>query len=1205
MDRKPAYGVAAPPTATQHQQQYQQQTAQFSAPPLASASAQGQLQATAQSLLKSGKGFLGNIASNIKSKYPATSNATAPSSTTSYTGEAPKPTYNPAQHPNQTPLSPTNSFPQGYGQSQQATPQHASPTPQQSIPPSAPGYPPISHQGSFPQPQGIPGQLSQKRHHAPQQLHHQIQAPANGVAGAQSATSQPPVHSLGAAALPYAQPSPQHQLSDPCAPTAPTQATQPVAQVTPYGVLPAYGQSPSQVIPQQQNDPSPSSHGNPPPSWPHQTGHATYSPAGATPSSGSAGQATVQVGAPSYGPIGVHPQPPYHHNGPIPHASPSSAQAILPMPQPEVTFSQAHSPSQIASPPPQQQYQSTISPAYHQPHLQQQAPLAQQHGQLTALEIKPPSQVAPYLSDQTSSANYAQGNHSSPPSQYHSDGTPIVQAQQSAPSQQAHYQSPSQAHPQSTTYAPGAGQQAVTPDQSHAPLPSSPLQNLNRPSGILPSAPEAGIQHQVYSAPAVQQAPQTNYGQPLNHAPTIAAHNQYHQQPAPQAPAPAPAAEGQSFQPYQPAEQPVNSYQSVPAAGQRADNVYHQDPLASLSAQMNNLNVQNGEQRQPTPGTAPVHEKDGPRGPPPCLGTGMASDTLPYCPESRVVAYALDWYRLTAVPQYLVCTRCYEDNVTGTQLAINFERYHSPEGTESKCGFWSPRAREVLWLQALQSNDIGPLRAFAEKTLTLPSCKGRVWSTAADGVKWWGMVNNEVDGFISCEACYEDRIVGTAFEARFSPYRQQGPDEKWMCDLCIPYIATVVVKMTKTNNWSGFTEAVKSRIHLPVCEGRDEESNNGRWILPRRRIDNMRICEACYLDKLALTCFGNEFERHQRAEGFDAFLESLGQKWKCSLTDTAVNMSIALKAALYRRDFNVFWNAASAICSLVPCTANGIIGGNWWTVTGGYPDFDVCEACYKGALETSDLGRFFEPAKRDPTATITCNFCPGSPRWGTFITKFAEALDKGIFSYYSDYVRKWAGVQTCPGIKNRDKSKWWGHPEALACEDCWLSFVADTSLGDTVPVKGVYDERTLICQLWSPRMRNMWLSACAAGPPGSPESQKALDEFRAFGTKRVQVYNATVPHIEMIRSMMMMKRMQAMQQGQLSLMYQGMNGMSSIMGTTDGYLHGNSSIGYYETENGVTAANMMNNMHAGMADSNKMSDWMQMAQLQATWMEVE
>ena len=666
----------------------------------------------------------------------------------------------------------------------------------------------------------------------------------------------------------------------------------------------------------------------------------------------------------------------------------------------------------------------------------------------------------------------------------------------------------------------------------------------------------------------------------------------------------------QPYQPYQSAQQSPHTQQPPLAVsqqihGQPAANGYHQDPVDSLSTQMHNLNVQNGHQHQPTPNANPIHGQEGPRGPPPCQATGMVIDTLPYCPENRVVTYALDWYRLAVSPQYLICTRCCADHVAGTHLAGHFERYHSPEGTDSKCGFWSPRAREVLWPQALQTNDIGHLRAFAEKSLAAPDCKGRVLTTAADGVKWWGMVNNGVDKFISCNACYEDRIAGTSFQSRFSPYRQQGPEEKWMCDLCIPYLSTAIVKMSKQDHWSGFVEAVKSRIRLPVCEGRDEESNNGHWILPRRRIENMTICEACYLDKLALTPFGNEFERHARAEGFDAFLNSLGQKWKCSMTDTAVNMSIALEAAIYRHDFEVFWKAANAISGLVPCTANGIVGGKWWTVAGGYPDLDVCEACYKGILETSNLERFFEPAQRDPAATIVCNFCPASPRWGMFITKFAEAMDKGVFGYYTDYVKKWAGVPTCPGIRNKGKSKWWGHPEALACEDCWLNFVADSPLGSTVPVKGVYDERTLICQLWSPRMRNMWLAACAAGPPGSPESEKALDDFRAFGTKRVQVYNATIPHIEMIEQKMIMKRMQAMRQGQLSLMYQGMNSTSSIMGTTDGNLHGNSSVGYHETEHGVTAANMMNNMHAGMADANKMSDWVQIAQLKAAWMEVE
>ncbi|KAH7233580.1 hypothetical protein BKA59DRAFT_488321 [Fusarium tricinctum] len=1227
------YGVAAPPTPAQHQQHYQQQAAQFAAPP----SAQGQLQMTAQSLLKSGKGFLGNLASNIKSKYP---NSPVPTttSTTSFTGEPPKPTYNPAQHPTQTPLSPTNSFPLSYGQGQPQPqlghPHHTPPTPQQSVSPAASGYPPIPHQaphvaspvqhhqvipGQHPQPGTGPAQYAQQQ---PQQPQHYQPSGHAGIPGSiPQHVQSPPV-----GAAPYPQPVLHHQQSNPYQPASPPQGNYYHTQPTGAAASPSHVQSPQVPSPQQQHQ-STAPQLNHHASWPQQTAgsNGSFNPAVSSPISQPVSQTAPQVGSPSH--PGLHQQPQYHQQP----GAVSVYATTSPAPAPQPVHNVAPPPSHVQSPsqamPPQQQYYQSPVPQAQVHHHQQQAGIVQHNPEISSTASSVPQTVS-YTAGQHDSASVAprpyqtqspHQQHQSPALQQHASTTPLSQAQQGPQLTHGHHQHEQSAQAGSVP-APAVAQPLATYGQDHNYPPGSSLQQS---SGIHSGPIQAASQPQTYSPITGQQVPQAQY--PQNPQQTIASpvDQQHHASPPPhlhghpnttsiaQAPVSSSAVTGgQTYQPYQPADPLPNLNQPAVLANnsnpdQSASNGYQQDPLASLSTQMSNLNVQNGHQQSATSGASPVFGKDGPRGPPPCQATGMASDTLPFCPEERTVAYPLDWYRFITVPQFLICTRCYSDHVAGSNLAGHFERYHSPEGVESSCGFWSARARETLWPQALQTNDIASLQAFMEKRLTVPACKGRVWSTGADGVKWWGMANNDIDGFISCEACYEDNVVGTGFESRFSPYRQQGQDEKWMCDMCIPYIAKTAVKMSKLNNWNGFVEAAKGRIHLPVCEGRDEESNNGHWILPRRRIKDMTICEACYLDKLALTQFGNEFERHQRAEGFDAFLESIGQRWKCSLTDTAVNMSIALEAAIYRRDFEVFWNAANAICSLVPCTANGIVRGTWWTVSGGCPDYNVCEACYKGILETSNLERFFEPVQRDPAIDIVCNFCPASPRWGMFITKFAEALDKGVFSYYTDYVKKWAGVPTCPGIKNRDKSKWWGHPEALACQDCWLNFVADTPLGESVPVKGVYDERSLICQLWSPRMRKMWLSACAAGPPGSPESQKALDDFRAFGTRRVQVYNATVPHIEMIQQMMAMKRMQAMQQGQLSLMYQGMNSMASISGTTDGYLHGNSSIGYYETENGVTAANMMNNMHSGMADANKMSDWMQIERYRATWMEVE
>ncbi|KAK7428692.1 hypothetical protein QQZ08_004786 [Neonectria magnoliae] len=367
----------------------------------------------------------------------------------------------------------------------------------------------------------------------------------------------------------------------------------------------------------------------------------------------------------------------------------------------------------------------------------------------------------------------------------------------------------------------------------------------------------------------------------------------------------------------------------------------------------------------------------------------------------------------------------------------------------------------------------------------------------------------------------------------------------------------------------------------------------------------MHVCEACYLDKLALTRFGDEFERHVPATGFDAFLERLGQRWTCNLANGVISMTVALDAAIYQRDFNVFWQAAEVITGIVPCTEKGIIRGNWWTVRGGCDGLNVCEACHAGILQATGIAQFFEPVQRDRDATIVCSFCTASPRFGQFISKYAEAIDRSVFSYYTDCVKELAGVPTCPGIKSRAKSKWWGYPEALCCQDCYMTFVKDTSFGDLVPVKEEYDERAMCCQMWSPRMRNRWLEVCAAGKPGDAQSEAVLKEFREFGTRRMQVYNATVPQIELIQEMRELKMMNAMHQGMLSVMYSGMNGFASVAGTTDGNLHGNSSLGWYETENGATGAQMLNNMQSGMADANRADEWVQMAQLQAMWNEVE
>ncbi|POR32117.1 Uncharacterized protein TPAR_07689 [Tolypocladium paradoxum] len=585
--------------------------------------------------------------------------------------------------------------------------------------------------------------------------------------------------------------------------------------------------------------------------------------------------------------------------------------------------------------------------------------------------------------------------------------------------------------------------------------------------------------------------------------------------------------------------------------------------------------------------------------------SGTPNDVVRCCPEDRIVGYSLYWYHPEDMPEYLICTRCHADHVEGTSLAAKFKRVKRPDGSASTCGFWYPRIKETLWPLAVRINNSDNLLAFMKRRLEVNSCKGRVMVNGAEGVKWFGMAANEIEGFIACEACYEDRVMGTAFEPRFTPYHKQGADEKWMCDMCVPYISRAVAEMSKRNDWSGFVAGSTLRLGLPACEGKDVQSNALNWYMPRREIENMYVCEACYMDKLAMTLFDAEFQRHQPSSGFDAWMEQLGQRWTCMLSDSTVSMIFALQNAIYQRDYAVFSNAARTICGLVPCTANGIIRGNWWTMTGGCDGLSVCEACHAGILQTGGVGTFFEPVQRDREATIVCSFCIASPRFVQFLGKYAETLDKGVFSYYSDHVKKFAGVQACPGRKHREKARWWGYPEALFCEDCYLDFVAATPLASTLVIKGEYEEQAHICQIWSRRMRTMFLEACAAGAPGSPESQAAVDKFRAFGSRRLQVYLQTVPRIDFIRGMMELKMVSAMNQGMLSLMYSGMNSQAVLSGTTDDCLHGNNSLGWYETEHGATGAQMFNNMQTGMSEANRPDEWMQIMQLEIMWKEVE
>ncbi|OAR00620.1 hypothetical protein LLEC1_02973 [Akanthomyces lecanii] len=592
---------------------------------------------------------------------------------------------------------------------------------------------------------------------------------------------------------------------------------------------------------------------------------------------------------------------------------------------------------------------------------------------------------------------------------------------------------------------------------------------------------------------------------------------------------------------------------------------------------------------------------------PPMLENGPGREIVRFCPEDRLVDYPLYWYYLADLPNSPICTRCYANHIESTPLASKFRRLLAEPDTVSSCQFRYCRVQNIIWPAALKTQSINDLQAFLSSRLLVPNCKGRATTTGSDGIKYYGMKDDSIPGFIACEACFEDHIAGTLFEEHFQPYPpEQGKNDAWVCDVSIVYVQKALAVFSERNDWRGFVEGATRRFKLAACEGQEQaRADSGNWYTTRQEMDNFQVCETCYMDKVELGLFSGEFKQLPGSVDFDQYIEFLRQRWTCSLTSSSLPMMFALDAAENKQDFASFHKSAAAIAKLVPCTKYGIIRGNWWTVSGCDKDFDLCEACYEGIMKPNELDQFLEPKQHGPEETIVCDFCPAAPRFNEYLNKFAETLDRGIFSCCADYIRDFAGVTACPGRDSLAKSSWWGYGEVLFCEDCHLRFVRHTSLSDHLPLQGVYDEREQICQIWSPRMRNMWRAVCDAGAPGSAESDAELLKFRAFGTKRLAVWLETVPRILFIRGMKDIKMMQAMQQGQLSLMYSGMNSISAISGGDDGTRYGNSSLGWYETQNGATGAQMFQNMQSGMADANRGDEWMQIFQLELAWQEVE
>ncbi|KAJ7713611.1 hypothetical protein B0H16DRAFT_541796 [Mycena metata] len=589
--------------------------------------------------------------------------------------------------------------------------------------------------------------------------------------------------------------------------------------------------------------------------------------------------------------------------------------------------------------------------------------------------------------------------------------------------------------------------------------------------------------------------------------------------------------------------------------------------------------------------------------------SGPPSQVMDDCPESQPITCSLTWYRFPTAPDFWICSACYLKHIAHSPHASDVERIQRPDNSISICRFWVSRVVDILWPQVLRTGNRRALELYAARRRMIADCAGTSGVGAEARVRWYAPLDPhwQPAGFIACEACFEDRVMGTAFEGRWGPFsRRQEAGQTWSCDLCNEYIARAANEFGAkgrggSDSWHLFRTAVARRMQVPTCEGRPLSASTATWWAPKRRIKDLVACEMCYLDQIALTEFDGEFERTYGAQE---------QRWYCDLA--AGSMTVAMAVARTKHDYSIFHNAASTIMYAPPCSPQNNDGqGRWYTLASG-GGFSVCEACHAGYAVPFGLGPHFVPH----SPSRGCSFNPFHPHSGVLRDALTQVFITGILTPLANAARNLptnsaasippashtavssssaTHVAPCRGAELVTDGTWYGFADALFCAACYSSFAAGSTLDAALTVRNVRDARPFLCSLYSPRMRALW----SASPPGDPSA------FIAAARDRTKAFVAVQQAKKNLEALKLAKYRMAMHQGSMALRYQGMAGMAELTGTGDGHAYRHGGGNWHATWQGAESDRLMDGMRAGFADVARGDETRQIVQLEMRWKAVE
>ncbi|KAI1419325.1 hypothetical protein F5Y12DRAFT_789162 [Xylaria sp. FL1777] len=484
---------------------------------------------------------------------------------------------------------------------------------------------------------------------------------------------------------------------------------------------------------------------------------------------------------------------------------------------------------------------------------------------------------------------------------------------------------------------------------------------------------------------------------------------------------------------------------------------------------------------------------------------------------STNVTFAATWYTHRRAPEFPICMNCYENHIRSSEFASEFNGTFWDDGKPRACGFNSPRLKDCLWKLALSSGSLDSAVEYLILRPTIPDCVGQGGVKGNSGIKWYRTRNNDIPAMVVCQACYEDLILShPKFGVdHFQPNTiQHEADQTWSCDIVVPYIQREYKVRASTNDWPSFVQGVAARMSLKPCPGEKTEYPDGKkWFTPTGGPQGLLICAACYCDYVLLTGLSSQWK-----DAGDNLVKLCGVSVSCYF-GRQFNVRALAARTLDTNNSELFWKAMEAV-NRSPICKSKMQNGVWYTLQSDPNGFEICAACFVTLVVPMGIHEHFKLKDSiPPESSITCNFNPAIARFPVYMNRLLEMVYKQDPVPLEEFIKEYAFMPECRRDTYVENARWFGWKECTICSECHHEFIRGTTLANAMPHQGTQVAGGVMCEMYSQRMRQLYLAACASDPP---DPTPLLE----YSVQRRAVWSETMPRARKIMTDIRIKILQ-------------------------------------------------------------------------------